>query len=140
RAALVVSLFALAAQLLTGVGLGAGIDLVVRVFDVLGLGPASGTLGVALITIVLVAVVFAAGTLLFTVIALSVAPQVAMFLALTHATPGLDRTRSPAALAIDLERGRRERPYGFNWLTRPMVIVFVIGGLTLVGGLLAISR
>ena len=37
--------------------------------------------------------VFAAGTLVFTVTALSIAPQVVMFVALTHATFGLDHVR-----------------------------------------------
>ena len=41
----------------------------------------------------MVAGVFAAGTLLFTITALTIAPQVLMFVGLTHATFGLDTVR-----------------------------------------------
>ena len=41
----------------------------------------------------IVAAVFAFGTLVYTVTALSLAPQVVMFVGLTHATIGLDHVR-----------------------------------------------
>ena len=135
RAALVVSLFALAAQLLTVVGLLVGLDLVFRLFDALGLGPAAGGIGVAVTTALVIVVVFAAGTLLFTVAALAVAPQVMMFLALTHATPGLDRIHG-AVVVHSRESARSAR---FRWLTRPMLLAIALGAVAAAGGLAALN-
>ena len=88
-------------------GLSTGLDLVIRVFDALGLRPDGGPLGFVLTSVGMVALVFATGTLLFTVYALTVAPQVVMFLGLTHATIGLDRVR-PAAGTTRIGRRRFE--------------------------------
>ena len=66
RSAIVVSLFALAAQYLTLFGASAALDLITRVFESLRLGPGSGDVGIAGITVVIVAGVFAVGSLLFT--------------------------------------------------------------------------
>lgn len=120
--AVVVSLFALAAQYLTLFGASAALELVGRVFDSLHLGPDSGDVGVAGITLVIVAVVFASGSLLFTVAAIAAAPQVVMFLALTHATPGLAATDGPP--------GRR-----FRWLTLPMRVAIMVGVIVTIVGL-----
>ena len=70
----------------------------------------------------IVAVVFAFGTLLFTVYALTVAPQVVMFLGLTHATFGLDRVRPGGDRTTRTPRRGRRR---FRWFTRPMLLGFV---------------
>jgi hypothetical protein len=145
RSALVVSLFAFAAQLLTGIGLGSGLDLVLRVFEALGLGPASGDVGVAITSALIVIIVFAFGTLLFTVTAIASAPQVLMFLALTHATPGLAKVR----VAVMQPQGSIQAGWGtgpppmkwrFRWLTRPMLLAIVIGAMTAAGGLASLSR
>lgn len=141
RAALVVSLFALVAQLLTVVGLLAGLDVVFRLFDGLGLGPAAGDVGVALTTVLVIAIVFASGTLLFTIAALAVAPQVVMFLALTHATPGLERVRAGSAGTTTGDPGRVSPPRArFRWLTRPMLAAMAVGALAAAGGLAALNR
>ena len=137
RSALVVSLFSFAAQLLTSIGFVSGLDIVARVFEVLGLGPTSGDVGVAVTTALVVIIVFAFGTLIFTVAAIAAAPQVLMFLALTHATPGLDRvTERPiepvqASWASGPGPDRRR----FRWLTRPMLVAMIAGAVTTVGGL-----
>ena len=120
-AAVVIVLFESFAFLLVFLGLGAGLDLVIRVFQTLGLSPDAGPLGFALTVVGVVALVFAVGTLLFTVYALTVAPQVVMFLGLTHATYGLDVVRSggrddPAA------RGRRGSS---GWFTTGMILAFI---------------
>ena len=62
-------------------------------FDALGLGPDSGPAGLILITLGVVVGVFALGTLIYTALAISIAPQVVMFVGLTHATFGLDHVR-----------------------------------------------
>jgi hypothetical protein len=143
----VVSLFALAAQYLTVFGASAGLDLIARVFESLGLGPQSGDVAIAAITVVILAVVFAIGSLLFTVAAIAVAPQVAMFLALTHATPGLDATRpvapatsEPATVAPPPWSAPRRPPRRFRWLTLPMRGAIVLGAVSAVAGLAALSR
>jgi hypothetical protein len=128
-AALVVALFAWGAQLLTSLGLVAGLDLVLRAADLTSLLSSSGAEATALTAIVLVVLVFAAGTLLFTVAAISHAPQVAMYLALTSAAPGLDAARAAAG-----QRGSR-----FRWLTRPYLALVIAGVLILAAGLGALD-
>jgi hypothetical protein len=141
RSAVVVSLFALAAQYLTLLGAGAAIDLVARVFDSLALGPASGDIGVAIVTLVILAVVFAIGSLVFTVAAIAAAPQVVMFLALTHATPGLapplaDEMAGRSGMGWRAAARRRE----FRWLTLPMRAAIALGLLVAVVGLASLNR
>jgi hypothetical protein len=124
--AVVVSLFALAAQYLTLFGALTGLDLIARVFESLSLGPGSGDVGIAVITVVILAVVFAIGSLLFTVAAIATAPQVVMFLALTHTTLGLD--------------ARPARPPRFRWLTLQMRGAFALGMVVTVLGLVSLNR
>ena len=128
-AAVIVAGFETVTALLLLFGISAGLDLVVRFIGLLGLGPTSGPVGLAIVTMLIVAGVFAAGTLLFTVYALTIAPQVVMFVGLTHATYGLDTVR----------RGGRDDPDGaprpgvwrFRWYPRPMLLGFVLGGVGL---------
>ncbi|MEO5885917.1 MAG: hypothetical protein ABIQ58_10425 [Candidatus Limnocylindrales bacterium] len=132
-AAVIVVVFETVAALLILLGISAGLDVVLRVFDALGLGledGALGTLGLALATAGIVAVVFAFGTLLFTVMAITVAPQVVMFLGLTHATFGLDRVVHGGPDDPDVPH-REHGP--FRWFTRPMLLGFIVGGLALAG-------
>ena len=129
-AAAIVAAFETTAVLLILAGLSAGLDIALRVFSALGLGPDAGPVGLALTTVGIIATIFAAGTLLFTVYAITVAPQVVMFVGLTHATIGLDRVRpggshDPAA--------RRPGTRRFRRLTRSMLLGFGLGILGLVG-------
>lgn len=129
-AAALVVVFETVAVLLVVLGLGAGLDIALRVFEALGLGSDSGPAGLTLIALGVVVGVFALGTLIYTALAISVAPQVVMFVGLTRATFGLDRVRPG---------GDRDptvpRPGGrFRWLTIPMRIGFIAGGI----GLLAV--
>ena len=128
-AAAIVAAFETTAVLLILVGLSAGLDIALRVFTALGLGPDAGPVGLALTTIGIVATVFAAGTLLFTVYAITVAPQVVMFVGLTHATIGLDRVRPGGSHDPDGRPGTRR----FRRFTRPMLLGFGLGILGLVG-------
>jgi hypothetical protein len=127
-AAVVVALFESIAQLLILFGVSAGLDIVLRVFSTLGLGVHSGPAGIVLTTLMIVAGVFALGTLLFTVTAISIAPQVVMFVGLTQATMGLDRVRPGGDRDPDHQPPGRPR---FRRFTRPMLMgfAFAIGGL-----------
>jgi hypothetical protein len=127
-AAVLIVLFESIAFLLVVLGLEAGLDLVLRVFGTLGLGPTAGAIGFALTVVVAVAVVFAFGTLLFTVYALTVAPQVVMFLGLTHATFGLDLVRPGGR-----DDPGRPRPGGgtFRWFSVGMIVAFLVAALGL---------
>jgi hypothetical protein len=125
RAALVIALFGWSAQLLTSFGIAAGLDLVLRAVDVIGGLAAPDALLNTLRALVLVGLVFAIGTLLFTVTAISLAPQVRMFLALTQLAPGLDAARTAPT-------GDQRR---FRWLTLPYVALVVAALLTLSSGL-----
>lgn len=134
-AAAIVVTFETVAVLLIFLGVEVGLDLVIRVMDALGLGIDSGPLGLAVITAGIVAATFAFGTLLFTVLALTIAPQVVMFVGLTHATIGLDSVRAGGGRDPDVpDHGGRPRMR--TW-TRPMLGGFVVGALTLA---LAVSR
>ena len=130
-AAMIVVLFETVAALLILFGVSAGLDVALRVFDTLGLGPEAGAAGLALSMIGIVAAVFAFGTLLFTVMAMTVAPQVVMFLGLTHATFGLDRVAPGGADDPDAPRRPPERP--FRWFTRPLLLGIFVGALGLAG-------
>jgi hypothetical protein len=135
-AAIVLAILPSVYWLLILLGFGAGVDLAIRALDALGLGADSGPAGVALVTILIVMVAFALGTLLFTVTAIIYAPQAVMFVGLTRATMGLDRVRPGGD--HDVDRSAPGRP-AFRWLTRPMVLGFAIGGIALAGYLATIS-
>ncbi len=128
-AAALVAVFETIATLLVILGLGAGLDVALRVFGAVGLGSGSGPAGLTLMTIGVLAGVFALGTLIYTAYAIVVAPQVVMFVGLTRATIGLDHVRpggdrDPTAI----QAGRR----AFRWITWPMVAGFVLRILGLV--------
>lgn len=134
-AAVLIAAFESVALLLIFLGATTGLDLALRLLAVLGLGLDSGPAGLAVLTAVLVAAVFAFGTLIYTVIAITVAPQVVMFVGLTHATMGLDHVLP----------GGRDDPHGpgtpparpVRTFSRPMLAGFATGGLLLA---LAIGR
>jgi len=121
RTALMVALFEFGSQFVTLFGLTAGLDLVLRFAGLADLGASGDAATAALVGILIVAIVFAAGTLIFTVATISAAPQVVAFLALTRADQGLTRLRAD---------DRR-----FRWMTRPMVAAMAAGALALVGAL-----
>jgi hypothetical protein len=127
-AAAIVVVFETITALLVLFGISAGLDLVLRLFESLGLGPEAGTVGLSITTIGVVAVTFAFGTLIFTVNAITVTPQVVMFLGLTHATVGLDRVRPGGPEDPDLRLPGHPR---FRWLTRSMLLGFMLGALGL---------
>jgi hypothetical protein len=113
--ALVVVLFTLVTSAIETFALGAGLDLVGRVGELLGVDAAAGGAALVLAVILSLAAVTAFGSLLFTIAALVSAPQVAAFLGLTFYDAGLARARVDG-----------ERPPGFRWVTRPMQAAFVV--------------
>ena len=127
-AAAIVVVFETITALLVLFGISAGLDVVLRLFGSLGFGPESSVIGLAATTIGVVAVTFAFGTLIFTVTAITVAPQVVMFLGLTHATVGLDRVRPGGPEDPDIRLPGRPR---FRWLTRSMLLGFMLGAVGL---------
>lgn len=135
-AAAVVALFETSAFLLIFLGLGAGLDIALRIFDALGLGADAGPAGLALVTAGIVAATFAFGTLVFTVTALSLAPQVVMFVGLTHATIGLDHVRPGADHDPAIDRPGRRR---FRVMTRSMWLGIVVTWLSLVVAVVTIG-
>ena len=121
--ALVVVLFTLATAAIETFALGAGLDLVGRAGELLGLDVTAGGAAIILPVVLSLTTVTAFGSLLFTIAALVSAPQVAAFLGLTFYGGGLDRARA--------EDGR---PPGFRWVTRPMQItIAAVVVLTLLG-------
>ena len=123
-AAALVAVFETAATLLVLVGLSAGLDIAVRIFGALGLGTNSGPAGLVLMTLGIMAGVFALGTLIYTAYAIAVAPQIVMFVGLTRATYGLDHVRPGGDRDPALIRPGRRR---FRWMTIPMLIAFALG-------------
>ena len=74
-AAVLVAVFETLAVVVIILGVSAGLDIAFRVFDALGVGVDSGPAGLALVTIGIVAGVFALGTLIYTALALSSRPR-----------------------------------------------------------------
>jgi hypothetical protein len=116
----VVAVFEFGAQFVTLFGLFAGLDLVARLADAAGVGAGADAIATAVTTVLVVGLVFAIGTLVFTVAAIAVAPQVLGYLALTREAPGLART----------DGGR-----AFRWLTRPAVVGMALATLAMAAGL-----
>ena len=135
-AALILAILPSVYGLLILVAFSAGIDLAARAIEALGLGMDSGPAGVAVLTVLIVMVTFALGTLLFTATAIIYAPQVVMFVGLTRATMGLDRVRAGGDNDPDHHGPERQR---FRWLTRPMLLGFALGALGLAGFLATIG-
>lgn len=136
-AAALVAVFDSVATLLVLLGLGAGLDLALRVFGALGLGPDSGPFGLMLMTLAIVAGVFALGSLVFTAYSIAVAPQIVMFVGLTHATFGLDHIRAGGDRDPALVVAGRRR---FRWLTLPALLTFLLGLLGIAAVLVRLGR
>jgi len=129
-AAAFVAGFDLLAVLIVFIGISAGLELMFDVANALGLGTHSGPLALAAIAAGVIVIVFALGTLIFTALAISLSPQVVMFVGLTRATMGLDHVRPGGDHDPAIHRPGRRR---FRWLTIPMLIAFLIGLSGLIG-------
>jgi hypothetical protein len=134
-AAALVAIFAAIAYILVLIGLSAGLDIALRVFNALGLGTESGPAGLILVVVGIAIGVFAFGTLIYTALAISIAPQIVMFVGLTRATLGLDHVLPGGDHDPLLPRPDQRR---FRWLTRPMLVA-IITALVCLGGFLVAS-
>ena len=128
RLAVVVALFGILSQFIVLFGISIGADVVVRLLDGTGVAEAFPP---ALVIPLAAALVFAFGTLLFLVEAITAAPAVYAFEALTHYTHGL--------------QAGRDRPAGgatiFSpWLTPGLAVAAVVGVLLVVGGIVGLAR
>jgi hypothetical protein len=123
RLALVVALFSILSQFIVLFGISIGGDVVLRVIDGTGIGE---SFPAALAIPVAATLTFAFGTLLFLVEAITAAPAVYAFTALTHYTHGL--------------QGGRDAPAGGTlpwdpWLTAGLAIGTGIGFLTVLAAI-----
>jgi hypothetical protein len=125
RLALVVAIAETLAQALLVFGLLAGLDVLVRVSDAFGLGLGGGPVATFTTIVIALLATAAVGSLVFTVTALAVAPQVVAFVGLTHFGRGLDRARDGAP---DVRRVR--------WVSIPMAVGIGIASLASLGGIL----
>lgn len=126
RLAVVVTLFAVLAGLVSQFGLGIAADTVVRVLD--GAGLAEDVPAMLVVPLV-AALVFAYGTLILLVEAIAAAPAVHAFLALTHYSGGLERGRRaplPVVHAWD------------PWFTPGLAVGALVAATAMVLGALAI--
>ena len=127
RLAVVVALFGILSQFIVLFGISIGADIVVRLLDGTGVAEAFPP---ALVIPLAAALVFAFGTLLFLVEAISAAPAVYAFEALTHYTHGL--------------QAGRDRPAGGTtifspWLTPGLALAAVVGVLLVVTAIVGLA-
>lgn len=114
RIAFVVVLFTLVTAAIQTFAVGAGLDVAVRVAELLDLR-LDGGVGMILPAVLVLAFIVAFGSLTFTIAAIVASPQVAGFLGLTFYSGGLDRVRAENGA----KRGR------FHWVTVPMAVSMV---------------
>ena len=125
--ALVLALFASAPQILVGVGLGTGIDIVIRIAG----GPdAVASFPLPLVIPAAAILSFAFGTLVFLAESVAASPAVHAFASLTHYTHGLEIGREKP---VDVRR------VWAPWMTPGLAIGALIAVLSLVGAILAID-
>ena len=125
--AIVLALFASAPQILIGIGIGTGLDLLVRVAG----GPDGlASFPLALVIPVTAVLSFALGTLVFVAESFAASPAVHAFASLTHYTHGLEVGR---AAPVDVRR------LWAPWFTPGLALVALIAILALVGGVLALD-
>jgi hypothetical protein len=133
RLAFLLAGFSLLADFLSFFGVAAGESITGRLALLLGLGPEGGSVAIAVTTLIIGALILALGSLVLTVSAISNAPQVVAFLALTRYTGGLDRARDRAS--PETPDGRQRADPTFRWIPRPMRIAIALALLALVIGL-----
>jgi hypothetical protein len=150
KTAVLLAGFSLLADFLSFFGFGVGEDLIARIATPLGLGPEGGALAVAITAVVIGALILALGSLILTVSAISNAPQVVAFLALTRYTGGLDQVREPVRVepapadAPSVRQTLAPRPpplrTGFRWVTWPMRVGILVALVAMAVGLYQVVR
>jgi hypothetical protein len=125
RLALLVALAGILLSYVEVFALGAGLDLVLRVADAVGLGFNEGALVATLSVLVVLACIVAVGSLIVTIAALVAAPQVFVFVKMTGYSAGLDR-----AMAAPWPQPTKPP----RLLTLPMLGVIALGFVCAVSG------
>jgi hypothetical protein len=118
RLAFLIAIVNAAVAYVASFALGAGADILVRLGTVFGLGTTMGQLQVIVLGAIVALAIVSIGSLVMTIAALTVAPQVVAFLGLTGYSAGLDATRKPA----DPQSPARVEPL----ISRPMKIALAI--------------
>ena len=121
RLAFLLAIVNAAVSYLASFAIGAGADILVRLGTALGLGGPVGAVQVVGLGLIVVLAIVSIGSLIMTIAALTVAPQVVAFLGLTGYSAGLDA----GTVANDTLGGTRTEPL----IARPMKIALVIGGV-----------
>ena len=121
RLAFLLAIVNAAVSYLASFAIGAGADILVRLGTALGLGGPVGAVQVVGLGLIVVLAIVSIGSLIMTIAALTVAPQVVAFLGLTGYSAGLD----VGTVANDTLGGARTEPL----IARPMKIALVIGGV-----------
>lgn len=103
RLALALAAFALLSGVLEGLALGSGLDLIVRLTEVLHLDVAAGGASLALAMVLGLLIATAVGSLVFTVSALVSAPQIVAWDRLGLPTTGLPAAEAAEAAALVVE-------------------------------------
>lgn len=116
RLAFVIGLVNTAVSYLATFAIGAGLDILVRVGDTLGVDRALGGAQTIELAVIVGLAIVALGSLTMTVAALSVAPQVVAWLGLDGSTAGLDRG----------DQGQEGSPRGPRLISWPMTIALAI--------------
>jgi hypothetical protein len=112
--------------------LGAGLDLVIRFADAVGLGIDGSVPEAAVTAVLILACVVAIGSLIVTIAALVAAPQVFVFLKMTGYSAGLDRAMGPPPATITTAPAALKPP---RLVTLPMIGLIALGALCAVVGL-----
>jgi hypothetical protein len=128
RLAVVVALFGILSQFIVLFGLSIGADVVVRIVDGTGVTEAFPP---SLVIPLAATLVFAFGTLLFLVEAITAAPAVYAFEALTHYTHGLQ---------VGRDRPARGGTIFSPWMTPGLATAAVVGLLLMVGGIAGLAN
>jgi hypothetical protein len=121
RLAFLLAIVNAAVSYLASFAIGAGADILVRLGTALGLGGPVGALQVAALGLIVVLAIVSIGSLIMTIAALTVAPQVVAFLGLTGYSAGLDA----GTVANDTLGPARTVPL----ISRPMKIALAVGGV-----------
>jgi hypothetical protein len=117
RLAFLIGIVNTAVGYLAGFALGAGADILVRLGELFGLGTTMGPLQIAILAAIVALAIVSIGSLVMTIAALTVAPQVVAFLGLTGYSAGLDA--GPASVTPGERRAQA-------LISRPMAIALAI--------------
>jgi hypothetical protein len=125
--ALVVTLFTLVAAAIQSFALETGFEMMIRFGQLLGIRLDQGAAGLILPGVLVLALIVAFGSLVFTIGAIVASPQVVAFLGLTFYSNGLEKARS----------GAEPRSGLFHWISVPFGITV---GIMILLGIGALSQ